>query len=95
MSLLYNEPVGNTCPDIDYVIDSINAAITYINSPSDPEGYTYEDRCEDVKGALWDLEKKMEELRSANSALRDWGNQLVAHSQSLEDQVELLESKIF
>lgn len=91
---IYKEPVKHTCPDIDYVIDSVKAAISYIDSKSSTETYTYEERCEDAKNALIYLEDYMEEIRSANSALRDWGNNLTTLAEDLEDQVSDLQKQI-
>lgn len=55
-----NAPIGHTCPKIDSVISSIHDL--YISSEEmSREHYTQ-------------FEKEMEEIRTANGTLRDWGN---------------------
>lgn len=73
------EPVGNTCP-------TINSAISYIDQ---------------VKNATKDIyywceqaETELEELRSANDALRTWGNDEAERVDELEDKVYDLEAQI-
>ena len=56
-----NAPIGHTCPKIDSVISIIHAL--YMSSE------------EMTKQEYADFEKLMEEIRSANSTLREWGNE--------------------
>lgn len=98
MSRRRGEPVKNTCPDIDSIISTITAICKQMESCND----------EDKKDALleciidWkaDLESigvgkwsKLEELRSANAALRDWGNEMYNDAESLESERDDFERK--
>lgn len=70
-----NAPIGNTCPMIDNIIGRMEAAkneAEYISK--NPE----QDSSEEVNlilGELVEAIKEMEDIRSANSELRDWGNE--------------------
>ncbi len=98
MSRRRGEPVKNTCPDIDSIISTITAICKQMESCND----------EDKKDALlecisnWkaDLESigvgrrsVLEELRSANAALRDWGNEMYNDAESLESERDDFERK--
>lgn len=98
MSRRRGEPVKNTCPDIDSIISTITAICKQMESCND----------EDKKDALlecisdWkaDLESigvgkwsELEELRSANAALRDWGNEMYNDAESLESERDDFERK--
>ncbi len=104
MSIDRHAPVGNTCPDIDRVIDaikesqkSISAIIGHIGELQSFDGYTTRqewlletmaDESSTIDNELWRLEDELEELRSANSALRDWGEELVSECEELEKELE-------
>lgn len=98
MSRRRGEPVKNTCPDIDSIISTITAICKQMESCND----------EDEKDALlecisdWksDLESigvgkwnELEDLRSANAALRDWGNEMYNDAESLESARDDFERK--
>ena len=98
MSRRRGEPVKNTCPDIDRIISTITAICKQMESCND----------EDEKDALlecisdWksDLESigvgewnELEDLRSANAALRDWGNEMYNDAESLESARDDFERK--
>lgn len=100
----YTAPVGNTCGDIDKVIDAIkesqksNDAInSYIGELQSFGEYTTRqewlqesiaDEVSNIDHYLWRLEDELEELRSANSALRDWGEELASECEELEKELE-------
>lgn len=65
-----NAPVPQTCPKIDNVI----SIITDIYRADEPI----------TKGELQNIEKLMEEIRSANSTLREWGNEQYEIAEELE-----------
>lgn len=69
----YREPIRNTCPDIDAVIGWIESAISAIDSKSDLEIYTYEERQEDVKYYLSDCVQKLEELKVCKCNIKRLG----------------------
>ena len=98
MSRRREEPVKNTCPGIDRIISTITAICKQMESCND----------EDEKDALlecisdWksDLESigvgkwnELEDLRSANAALRDWGNEMYNDAESLESERDEFERK--
>ena len=98
MSIRRGEPVKNTCPGIDRIISTITAICKQMESCND----------EDEKDALlecisdWksDLESigvgkwnELEDLRSANASLRDWGNEMYNDAESLESERDEFERK--
>lgn len=69
-----NSPVGQTCPIIDDVISMAHAWYSGSEVVS--------------KSEYQDFEKKMEKIRSANSTLREWGNEQYYNSDSLESDLD-------
>jgi len=69
-----NAPIGHTCPKIDSVISMIHSVYTSSEEMSRNE-YT-------------EFKKLMEEIRSANSALREWGNELYYKADELESDLD-------
>lgn len=83
-------PVGNTCPDINQCIkwlkickDNIETAIDTLNF-SDLEVPSKVMNALDEAHKYCDIEKELEELRAANSALRDWGYELANELEDLK-----------
>jgi predicted nuclease with TOPRIM domain len=69
-----NSGISNTCPKIDEVISAINS----VNWGED---------------SYWDANRVieiMEEIRKANSDLRDWGNQMCRERDELQDEFDYL-----
>ncbi len=67
-----NAPVGHTCPMIDEVISAINSV-------------------DWGEGNYWDAHRVidiMENIRSANGQLRDWGNDECRLRSELEEELE-------
>src|SRR5688572_5049408 len=56
-----NAPIGHTCPKIDDVISMVH---DFYKSGGEMSVYDYNS-----------FEKKMEQIRDANSTLREWGNE--------------------
>lgn len=87
------EPVKNTCPIIDSVIDDLKEVYKgfsyYVEKMSDTGMYNKE-MIEDMENLLHKVDTiahpngAMEELRSANDALRTWGNSLVEDLEEIE-----------
>lgn len=69
-----NAPIGQTCPMIDSVLSRI--------------GRIYQDDEPISKADLAELEALMEKIRSANSTLRDWGNEQCNLAMDYEDEVD-------
>ena len=74
-----NSPVGNTCP----IIDSVKSFINDIEYSEDHDGRL-------TKYALDNLE----EIRNANSTLRDFGNAQYALRETYENKCDELSDKI-
>lgn len=97
------EPVRHTCPDIDKCIGWLKDAESYIHSAikeieaaSGKFSSEEKDAQMNLKSAkdcledalnYVDFSGTLEELRSANSALRDWGHSLVSECEELEAEI--------
>jgi uncharacterized coiled-coil DUF342 family protein len=75
------EPVGNTCPLIDRVLEFLN----HIEF-DDQDDFNGKDIDENI--AL------LEEIRDANSKLRDWGNENAKQADELEEERNDLQKKV-
>lgn len=81
-----NAPVGNTCPKIDDVISTIqNLTECDINDEND-----FFNMSKEIQLAV----NVMENIRSDNSELREWGNELFREKSDLENTVYDLEQRI-
>jgi chaperonin cofactor prefoldin len=75
----YREPIGNTCPQIDEVMKKLDQIKSWCN-----DIYRY---CESA-------ESEMEDLRTANSTLREWGIDEANQVDVMEEQISDLEYQI-
>jgi uncharacterized coiled-coil DUF342 family protein len=98
MSRRKGEPVKNTCPDIDSIISTITAICKQMESCNEDD--SVEDLVETISSWKSDLESigvgkwcEMESLRSANSALREWGNEMYNDAEILESERDDFERK--
>lgn len=92
------EPVKNTCPLIDSVIDDLKEVYKvlsyYVGKMSDSGMYD-EETIGEMEGMLHKIDSithrngAMEELRAANDALRSWGNSLAEDLEELEKTIDL------
>ncbi len=73
-----NAPVPHTCPMINEIISAIESI----------------EWGEDSYWTKEELVEKMEKIRSANSKLRDWGNEKHTECDTLEDEKSDLEKDI-
>lgn len=102
-----NAPIGNTCPKIDDVIEVLDGVADRLRELSDKLNCpALEEECNDIfeqagnLKALFDGRRSpIEELRSANEQLRDWGNdqferanEAEAECKDLRRQIDQLES---
>lgn len=85
-------PVGNTCPDIDKIINECKGYITVLTGV---EKYSSDENSKsdayNVKWGLDDTIDRMEAVRKANAELREWGYQMSNDAEYFEK--ELLSSK--
>lgn len=92
------EPVGHTCPDIDYIIATICSIIKEMESCNlDDSNESLLDNIATWKTILGPIasgsKSLMEKLRLANSSLRDWGLELHGEAEELEEKVNELQFK--
>jgi hypothetical protein len=85
-------PVRNTCPDIDSVIKSIKEAMTMVQDADDLTLNQISDAFSAVYYLLDGLENQLEDLRSDNSSLRNWGLELEERVEELENELWELKS---
>lgn len=85
-------PVGHTCKDIDQCIkwlktckENIETALNTLYNCEDIPSVVIEALDEAHK--YCDIEKELEELRAANSALRDWGYELANELEELKREL--------
>jgi DNA-binding transcriptional MerR regulator len=87
-------PVKNTCPDIDSVIKSIRDAMRITEDADDLPLGQISDAFRDVHYLLDGLEDQLEDLRSDNSSLRNWGLELEEKVEELESEIWELKSEV-
>jgi len=96
---LPSEPVKQTCPDINRIQKTINEIISNFDSFKEEDNVDdFLDSMKDASCELKDIYNTLEELRSANSALRDWGYELTSIVEGIErekdDEIEELSNTI-
>lgn len=89
-------PIKNTCPDIDNLISRLKTALKCAErglkeneKGSDAYALFYE-----IENELWGAEGALEELREANSALRQYGEEMEEEKDSLEEYYTKLYGEI-
>lgn len=83
------EPVKETCPAINYQIIEINDAIRAVDACDAESQRSIEYTISVVRSCLIGLRKFLnDEMREANSALRDWGRKE-------EERVDALENELY
>lgn len=90
------EPIGHTCRQIDKYIKSINYATYDINylKGDNLTGSELIECAVEMSEELTRCEDYLEDIRSANSTLRDWGCGEAEQVDSLEKTVSDLESQV-
>jgi len=74
-----NAPVGNTCPTIDEVL-------TFIDSIIPDENFEPQE--------IHHIKELMEDIRSANVQLREWGNDLHERAEILETELKSIDKRV-
>ena len=86
---IYKEPVGNTCPQINYIQSCINDAVKECKKDYDSFDLA-KDGFSDVIYYIEDIPNELERIRDANDMLREWGNALLDRVKKLESENERL-----
>ena len=86
---IYKEPVGNTCPQINYIQSCINDAVKECKKDYDSFDLA-KDGFSDVIYYIKDIPNELERIRDANDILREWGNALLDKVKELELENERL-----
>lgn len=86
---IYREPVGNTCPQINYIQSCINDAVKECKKDYDSFDLA-KDGFSDVLYYIEDIPNELERIRDANDMLREWGNALLDKVKELESENERL-----
>ena len=87
-------PVKHTCPDIDKLIKmlkDIQREANYGMKCHDKKSDDFE-RYKNIEWYIDDIVGELENLRSANHELREWGEELDTELQSAAERIEELES---
>lgn len=82
-------PVRHTCPNIDKAIQLLNDGIKelkfiYENAEDDSD---FETSAKEGIASLSGIESMLEDLRSDNDALRNWGDKCESRISELEDDI--------
>ena len=103
------EPIRHTCPDIDYAIKQLKGIISEmiayqkdaIDTATNPERidvlideYTLSSWVSIISEISDGRNCYLENLRDANSTLRQWGNDLVSELENQDDEIESLQKEL-
>ena len=104
-------PVRHTCPDIDAVIREVKSSLQTAKAIKDKVANTdeqkmspdmwvtfkesIEDEADEIENYLASVEGQLEDLRTANEKLREWGLDLYNEVEELEDKVGTLETDVY
>ena len=93
------EPVRNTCPNIDRIINTITSITKEMNNCDSND--SIEDLIAQINNWESDLNSigvgrycELESLRSSNASLRDWGHEMYNDAESLEVECGELNGKV-
>ncbi len=87
-------PVKNTCPDIDRYIKNIKYSIVKDRDLRNMKEKDLFDAAIEMSSELNNCMDYLEELRSSNSALRDWGEGLDKEVEESANYIAELEEKL-
>jgi chromosome segregation ATPase len=97
-----NAPIGNTCPDIDSIIETLSGVADRLSTIADQlDCPALADLVEDLNTQSANVQQifdgrrsPLEELRSANDTLRKWGNEQHQRADDAESEVQNLRKEI-
>lgn len=87
-------PVKHTCPDINKVIKKLES-MQVLAQQGMEDHERFSDEYDRYKQIEWDIDSiidSLEDLRKANSALREWGEKLDDKVEELKEEIEELKS---
>lgn len=89
-------PVKNTCPDINRAIKNVQSAMRIANDAMKRHEKRSDDwdAYDDIDTELRNLEGELEDLRNANAALREWGEELTDELETSANYINELEQKL-
>lgn len=94
-----NAPIGNTCPDIDGVIevlagvaDRLDLLAGHIEDSITADDMTTQ--AANLRQLFQGRRSALEELRSANESLRNWGNAEYQRAEDAESEVKSLRAEV-
>ena len=88
----YKEPIRHTCPDIDVVVEMAKEVQSICESPEDGE---HELNYRFISDLASDIISQIEDLRSSNSTLRDWGNDINDELERVEEERDDLQKMVW
>lgn len=99
---MMSAPVRYTCGEIDSIIADTKEIVKFAeaieelvrNPPSEEELDTIRNYCTDIINLAWYKDSEMEDIRSANSELRDYGEEEESRAEDLENECAVLEERI-
>ena len=87
-------PVGHTCPNIDKTIKKLKTIRELVDDTFHDIKAQLDKLVYKVESELDDIEDDLEELRSDNSSLREWGTESEDRIDELEDELNELRSMV-
>lgn len=96
-----NAPIGNTCPDIDSVINVLSGVADRIDQIASRLSEEFAGEIDDLETQAMNLRQlfegrrsNLEELRSANETLRSWGNTECERAEDALADVKALQRQV-
>lgn len=88
----YREPIRHTCPDIDFIVEKAKEIQGICESPDeDDHEYNYRH----ISDLTSDIISQIEDLRSSNSTLREWGNDINDELERVEKERDDLQQTVW
>lgn len=91
------EPIGNTCPQINNMQKLLSNLINDMGYYARKDEFfrgEVTDSLSDWTSELNSISNDLEDLRNANSALRDWGNELVNAVEEITQEADKTEGEL-
>lgn len=92
---LYKEPIPNTCNDIDIMSCNLQEVYEWVNNLHASSIDSIFDEIDEIKSKIAFITKyNIENIRTANSTLRQWGCSLVELVEERDKQILALEDEV-